>query len=38
MTDFVEKSIDLEADTLKGRYLTFSIGSEGYCSIYRYKR
>lgn len=30
MADLIENVIDLEEDTLKGRYLTFSIGSESY--------
>lgn len=30
MADLIDNIIDLEEDTLKGRYLTFSIGNENY--------
>lgn len=30
MADVIESTVDLEEDTLKGRYLTFSIGNESY--------
>jgi CheW protein len=30
MTEIVENTIEMEEDTLKDRYLTFSLGSESY--------
>lgn len=36
MVDIIENAIDLEEDTLKGRYLTFLIGNESYGIEVRY--
>jgi purine-binding chemotaxis protein CheW len=36
MADLIDNTIDLEEDTLKGRYLTFSIGDESYGIEVRY--
>ncbi len=36
MADIIENSMDLEEDTLKGRYLTFAIGNESYGIEVRY--
>ena len=36
MADIIEKTGELEEDTLKGRYLTFSIGNESYSIEVRY--
>lgn len=36
MADIIENTIELEEDTLKGRYLTFLIGSESYGIEVRY--
>jgi len=36
MADLIENATELEEDTLKGRYLTFSIGDESYGIEVRY--
>lgn len=36
MADIIENTGELEEDTLKGRYLTFSIGNESYSIEVRY--
>ena len=36
MTDLIERTTEMDEDTLKGRYLTFSLGDESYGIEVRY--
>jgi len=36
MTDLIERTAEMDEDTLKGRYLTFSLGDESYGIEVRY--